>query len=106
MTRFTSTSTTVPKFAYVFHFTAPVHFLQKSRQLNILKGDAAHLQCNALGDNPIEITWTGSKNQRISSDMDPRYWERGRLFSPLNSVSGNYDVKVILFRKRYLENEP
>ncbi|XP_065214717.1 cell adhesion molecule Dscam1 isoform X2 [Planococcus citri] len=57
----------------------PVHFVQKSRQLNILKGDAAHLQCNALGDNPIDIIWTGSKNQPISNDVDPRYSIRDQI---------------------------
>lgn len=57
---------------FFFNFTAPVHFVQKTRQMNVLKGDAAHLQCNALGDNPIEIVWTGSKSQPVSNDVDPR----------------------------------
>lgn len=46
--------------------------MQKSKQMSILKGDPAHLQCNVLGDNPIDIVWKGSKNQVISDDIDLR----------------------------------
>lgn len=46
--------------------------MQKSKQMSILKGDPAHLQCNVLGDNPIDIIWKGSKNQVISDDIDLR----------------------------------
>ncbi|XKL59015.1 hypothetical protein PGB90_000031 [Kerria lacca] len=58
---------------------AAVYFKQKSKQLNILKGDQGHLQCNVLGDNPIDIIWKGSKNQIISDELDLRYSIREQI---------------------------
>ena len=52
-------------------FIAPAYFAQKSKQVLVEKGAQAHLQCTALGDNPIIIVWkVGS--QRIGEDFDPR----------------------------------
>lgn len=50
--------------------------MQRSKQLNILKGEPAHLQCNVLGDNPIDIVWKGSKNQIISDELDLRSYNK------------------------------
>jgi hypothetical protein len=36
---------------------APAYFPQKSKQIQVQKGEQAHLQCTALGDNPMDITW-------------------------------------------------
>ncbi|XP_031340632.1 Down syndrome cell adhesion molecule-like protein Dscam2 isoform X2 [Photinus pyralis] len=51
---------------------APAHFPQKTKELQIAKGEQAHLQCAALGDTPMEITWKVD-GQHISSDGDQRY---------------------------------
>ncbi|XP_046662354.1 Down syndrome cell adhesion molecule-like protein Dscam2 isoform X5 [Homalodisca vitripennis] len=51
---------------------APAHFIQKSKQVQVEKGDQAHLQCTAQGDNPLEIIWK-SGGQRLSEDLDARY---------------------------------
>ncbi|XP_049816620.1 Down syndrome cell adhesion molecule-like protein Dscam2 [Schistocerca nitens] len=51
---------------------APAYFPQKSKQMQVEKGEQAHLQCTALGDTPIDIMWkVGGK--RIADDMDQRY---------------------------------
>ncbi|XP_063226995.1 cell adhesion molecule Dscam2 [Bacillus rossius redtenbacheri] len=57
---------------------APAHFPQKTKQMQVQKGEQAHLQCTALGDTPIEIMWK-SGGKRISEDMDPRYSIREQL---------------------------
>lgn len=36
---------------------APARFPQKNRQLRVVKGERAHLQCSATGDTPMEMTW-------------------------------------------------
>ncbi|XP_068893050.1 cell adhesion molecule Dscam1 isoform X2 [Tenebrio molitor] len=51
---------------------APAHFLQKSKQVQVVKGEQAHLQCSSLGDTPMEILWKMG-GQHISSDGDQRY---------------------------------
>nr|XP_022920801.1 Down syndrome cell adhesion molecule-like protein Dscam2 isoform X2 [Onthophagus taurus] len=51
---------------------APAHFLQKSKQVQVVKGEQAHLQCSALGDTPMEIMWMMGK-QSIAGDGDQRY---------------------------------
>jgi hypothetical protein len=41
------------------------------KQMQVQKGEQAHVQCTALGDTPIEIMWKiGGK--RIGEDMDQR----------------------------------
>ncbi|XP_072160841.1 cell adhesion molecule Dscam1 [Bemisia tabaci] len=57
---------------------APAYFPQKSKQMQVKKGENAHLQCTALGDNPIEIMWK-LNGQRISEDMDMRYSVREQV---------------------------
>jgi hypothetical protein len=52
-------------------FSAPAYFPQKMKQMQVQKGEQAHVQCTALGDTPIEIMWKiGGK--RIGEDMDQR----------------------------------
>ncbi|XP_063908088.1 cell adhesion molecule Dscam1 isoform X3 [Zophobas morio] len=56
---------------------APAHFPQKSKQIQVVKGEQAHLQCSSLGDTPMEIQWkTGG--QHISKEGDQRYSVRGQ----------------------------
>jgi hypothetical protein len=55
----------------VFLVSAPAYFPQKVKQMQVQKGEQAHVQCTALGDTPIEIMWkVGGK--RIGGDMDQR----------------------------------
>ncbi|XP_069681625.1 cell adhesion molecule Dscam1 isoform X3 [Periplaneta americana] len=57
---------------------APAYFPQKTKQMQVQKGEQAHLQCTALGDTPIEIMWKiGGK--RIGEDLDQRYTIREQL---------------------------
>ncbi|KAK5637805.1 hypothetical protein RI129_000012, partial [Pyrocoelia pectoralis] len=55
-----------------FKVNAPAHFPQKTKELQVAKGEQAHLQCAANGDIPMEITWKVD-GQHISSDGDQRY---------------------------------
>lgn len=50
---------------------APAYFAQKSKQVQVVKGDPAHLQCSALGDTPMEINWKVG-GQQISKNSDQR----------------------------------
>ena len=60
-------------FNYLFIFLAPAFFHQKSKQVYVEKGGQAHLQCTALGDNPITIIWKFGP-QRVGEEVDPRYF--------------------------------
>ncbi|XP_066249435.1 cell adhesion molecule Dscam1 isoform X2 [Euwallacea similis] len=51
---------------------APAHFAQKSKQVQVVKGEQAHLQCAATGDTPMMINWKVG-GQHISKDGDGRY---------------------------------
>ncbi|XP_068083883.1 cell adhesion molecule Dscam1 [Anabrus simplex] len=57
---------------------APAHFPQKSKQMQVQKGEQAHLQCTALGDTPIEIMWKVA-GKRVAEDMDQRFTIREQL---------------------------
>ncbi|XP_071455064.1 cell adhesion molecule Dscam1, partial [Hetaerina americana] len=57
---------------------APAYFPQKSKQMQVQKGEQAHLQCTAMGDTPIDITWKIG-GQRIAEDMDKRYTIREQV---------------------------
>lgn len=61
-----------PKY-YMIHLflIAPAYFAQKSKQIQVVKGEQAHMQCSALGDTPMEITWKVG-GQHISKDGDQR----------------------------------
>ncbi|CAH1965461.1 unnamed protein product [Acanthoscelides obtectus] len=56
---------------------APAHFPQKSKQVQVVKGEQAHLQCSATGDTPMEITWKVS-NQHIPKEGDQRHTIRSQ----------------------------
>ncbi|KAK9708583.1 Immunoglobulin I-set domain [Popillia japonica] len=57
---------------------APAHFLQKAKQVQVVKGEQAHLQCSALGDTPMEMMWKmGSLH--IVPDSDPRFTIREQI---------------------------
>ncbi|CAH1168788.1 unnamed protein product [Phyllotreta striolata] len=51
---------------------APAYFAQKSKQIQVVKGEPAHMQCSALGDTPMEISWKVG-GQHISKEGDQRY---------------------------------
>lgn len=51
---------------------APAYFPQKSKQMQVVKGEQAHLQCTAMGDTPIDIMWKMS-GQHIQDTGDQRY---------------------------------
>lgn len=51
---------------------APAHFPHKTKQVSVVKGEQAHLQCSAYGDIPMEISWK-IEGQHISGDGDQRY---------------------------------
>uniref|UniRef100_A0A6P7FJH3 Down syndrome cell adhesion molecule-like protein Dscam2 isoform X4 n=1 Tax=Diabrotica virgifera virgifera TaxID=50390 RepID=A0A6P7FJH3_DIAVI len=59
---------------------APAYFTQKSKQLQVVKGEQAHLQCSALGDTPMEINWKVG-GQHISKDGDQRYTIREQVLA-------------------------
>ena len=55
----------------VFHAAAPAHFPTKWRQVQVAKGEAARLQCAALGDLPLDVQWRQA-GQRLPVDTDHR----------------------------------
>ncbi|XP_014256768.1 Down syndrome cell adhesion molecule-like protein Dscam2 [Cimex lectularius] len=57
---------------------SPANFPQKSKQIHVEKGGQAHIQCTALGDNPIQIMWKVGP-QKVGEDFDPRYSVREQL---------------------------
>lgn len=61
-------------------FLAPAHFPQKNKQVQVVKGEQAHLQCSALGDTPMSIVWKMG-GQQIAIDGDQRYTIREQLLA-------------------------
>lgn len=53
-------------------FLAPAHFQTKTKQVQVVKGEQAHLSCSAAGDTPMEIMWKLG-NQFIENDNDQRF---------------------------------
>lgn len=52
----------------------PAHFASKSKQVYIAKGKQVHLQCNIVGDTPIDIKWKIQQTQQyIDESIDSRY---------------------------------
>lgn len=63
--------------------SVPAHFESKTKQFSIAKGKQVHLQCNVLGDTPIEIKWKVQSNQQyltIDESNDARYSVRDQSF--------------------------
>jgi hypothetical protein len=55
---------------YVVHmFSAPAYFPQKKKQIQVKKGEEAHVQCTALGDKPIAIVWKMGGKQIEEDDQ-------------------------------------
>lgn len=52
---------------------APVKFIQKTKQIKVKLNDDAHIQCVAVGDKPLQISWKGSTNMPILKDIDRRF---------------------------------
>jgi len=53
-------------------YKAPVKFIQKTKQVQVKLNNDAHIQCTAVGDLPLKITWKGSTNMLILKDVDRR----------------------------------
>lgn len=52
----------------------PAHFESRTKQFSIAKGKQVHLQCNVVGDTPIEIKWKLQSTQQYIDDLnDARY---------------------------------
>ncbi|EEB12183.1 down syndrome cell adhesion molecule, putative, partial [Pediculus humanus corporis] len=50
----------------------PVYFPQKFKQIQVIQGKEAHMQCPAIGETPIEIEWR-IKGQKIQENKHSRY---------------------------------
>lgn len=60
-------------YIYFFYvYVAPVKFIQKTKQIQVKLNDDAHIQCIAVGDKPLQISWKGSTNVPILKDIDRR----------------------------------
>lgn len=52
----------------------PAHFTVRSKQVYIAKGKQVHLQCNVVGDTPVEVKWKVQTTQQyIDESTDARY---------------------------------
>lgn len=52
----------------------PAHFTTRSKQVYIAKGKQVHLQCNIIGDVPIDVKWKIQMTQQyIDESTDARY---------------------------------
>ncbi|XP_050441202.1 cell adhesion molecule Dscam2 isoform X2 [Adelges cooleyi] len=51
----------------------PAKFRQKSKQIQAKLNSDALIQCSAVGDYPLKITWKGSNNMPILEEVDQRY---------------------------------
>ncbi|XP_025832144.1 Down syndrome cell adhesion molecule-like protein Dscam2 isoform X2 [Agrilus planipennis] len=59
---------------------APAHFPYKTKQVQVVKGEQAHLQCSAVGDTPMEIIWR-LDGQQITDQVDKRYDIREQILA-------------------------
>lgn len=58
----------------------PAHFDVRTKQVSIAKGKQVHLQCNILGDTPMEVKWKIQASQQyIDESSDARYSIRQQL---------------------------
>ena len=52
----------------------PAHFEVRSKQVSVGKGKQVHMQCNVIGDTPMEIKWKiQSTQQYIDESTDARF---------------------------------
>ncbi|XP_049528341.1 Down syndrome cell adhesion molecule homolog [Dermacentor silvarum] len=49
----------------VFLYEVPARFEEKFKVQTVRRGEAATLQCQAIGDSPLEITWSQDKKRLI-----------------------------------------
>ncbi|KAH7948089.1 hypothetical protein HPB52_018435 [Rhipicephalus sanguineus] len=49
----------------VFLYKVPARFEEKFKVQTVRRGEAATLQCQAIGDSPLEITWSQDKKRLI-----------------------------------------
>lgn len=52
--------------------TAPARFPMKSKTVQVTAGEAAHLQCAASGDAPLEVSWRSPHHHTIAHHLDQR----------------------------------
>ncbi|CAH4030501.1 unnamed protein product [Pieris brassicae] len=58
---------------------APARFPMKSKTVQVTAGEAAHLQCAASGDAPLELTWRSPHHHTIAHHLDQRYTIREQV---------------------------
>ncbi|CAG9123879.1 unnamed protein product [Plutella xylostella] len=58
---------------------APARFPMKSKTVQVTAGEAAHLQCAAAGDAPLEVTWRSPHHHTIAHHLDQRYTIREQV---------------------------
>ncbi|XP_026321143.1 Down syndrome cell adhesion molecule-like protein Dscam2 isoform X3 [Hyposmocoma kahamanoa] len=58
---------------------APARFPMKSKTVQVTAGEAAHLQCAASGDAPLEISWRSPHHHTIAHHLDQRYTIREQV---------------------------
>jgi hypothetical protein len=61
--------------AFIFLLiTVPAYFITKSKQIFVTKDKQVHIQCNVLGDTPIDFKWKIQNSlQIIDESVDGRY---------------------------------
>lgn len=58
----------------------PAHFTVRSKQVYIAKSKQVHLQCNVVGDTPIDVKWKIQSTQHyIDESTDARYSIREQM---------------------------
>ncbi|KAH9632622.1 hypothetical protein HF086_001865 [Spodoptera exigua] len=55
-----------------FLMAAPARFPMKSKTVQVTAGEAAHLQCAASGDSPLEVSWRSPHHHTIAHHLDQR----------------------------------
>ncbi|XP_063830982.1 cell adhesion molecule Dscam2 [Ostrinia nubilalis] len=58
---------------------APARFPMKSKTVQVTVGQAAHLQCAASGDAPLEVSWRTAHHHTIAHHLDTRYTIREQV---------------------------
>ncbi|XP_041984481.1 Down syndrome cell adhesion molecule-like protein Dscam2 isoform X2 [Aricia agestis] len=58
---------------------APARFPMKSKTVQVTAGEAAHLQCAASGDAPLELSWRSPHHHTIAHHLDQRYTIREQV---------------------------
>ncbi|XP_049876724.1 Down syndrome cell adhesion molecule-like protein Dscam2 isoform X7 [Pectinophora gossypiella] len=58
---------------------APARFPMKSKTVQVTAGEAAHLQCAASGDAPLEVSWRSPHHHTIAHHLDQRYTIREQV---------------------------